>query len=862
MTGVPKKDLTLKLVFLPAKKKINGIRPKNEVYVEFHKINERIRPVSFWKMNGSKEKFFQPKEFIQMLKDSRTIYIHQDLDSLFKEDLFSMFHDFQINTKVIESKTCPFCLIHGLITIDEDSDISYYIHDKEQKICYRCAKLELLDEYYQRGAILNNKMKKALFRTLSKTKNVDYLIKLFTDEIDPAKHPELTLFDEILCDTEATIAPSIDELSIPDTFKKVLKARGIFRLLQIQKQAVDEGLLNNQDLLVVSATTTGKTLIGELAGITKSIINKNKKTVFLVPLVALSNQKYTEFQEKYSSVGLKTAIRVGMSRIDVGDEELVIVDSKVIDANIIVGTYEAFDFLLRSGKRKEIGDIGTLIIDEIQLLADPDRGVELDGLIGRIRSLFPEAQLICLSATVGNPQVLAEKLKVKLLTYEKRPVPLERHLILTKDENRKLSILAKLIRREYKQKSSFGYKGQSIIFTFSRRRCKELAKNLQGRGINAVPYHAGLTYPQRKRVETGFLMGQYSAVITTAALAAGVDFPASQVIFEALSMGINWLTVAEFEQMSGRAGRMNYHDRGKVVLLIAPGLRYTSKQKQKKTEDQIAIELLEGKVEEVRVESDTNKSADQLLASISSFGDVSVNELKAHYNGLLASSDEFEALLGTLRDTELISIDNEYIKATPFGKAVSESFLSPEIAVLVKKQILEENADPLSIAINLEPFEQIYHSNKLQAELNRIYRTHFPTKFLSGAIFDLFSSDFKNIKAKRKLENWVLELFALWMLEFFDCNCEESPYCECVQIKLAKKVVSMRQDGKRLHQIAYVFNDIYELYIYPGDLFKWLDTLIHHLRAVKRISSVLGAEEITETTQRLIDSIEHGKSLF
>jgi helicase len=719
LTNVPKKDLTLQLVSLPINKKYNGIQAQNEVFVEFHKESGRLRPIRFWKIQRNKEKYFKPREFIDILNNSQLIYINDDFASLFKEDFLSMLQDFQIDTKkVIKCKTCPFCLIHGLITIDKDSDISYLIHDKEQKICYRCAKLELLDEFYQRGAVLNNKMKKAIFRTLQKNKNIDHLIKLFTDEIDPAKHPELTLFDEILYDTEATSTPTIDDLSIPDSFKKIIKARGILKLLPIQKQAVDEGLLNNQDLLVVSATTTGKTLIGELAGVSKSIMNKNKKTVFLVPLVALANQKYTEFQEKYSSIGLKTAIRVGMSRIDT-EEELVIVDSKVTDANIIVGTYEAFDFLLRSGKRNEIGDIGTLIIDEIQLLADPERGVELDGLISRMRSLFPETQLLFLSATVGNPQVLAEKLKVKLLTYKKRPVPLERHLVLAKDENRKLSILAKLIRREYKQKSSFGYKGQSIIFTFSRRRCKELAKNLQGRGINAVPYHAGLTYPQRKRVETGFLMGQYSAVITTAALAAGVDFPASQVIFEALAMGINWLTVAEFEQMSGRAGRMNYHDRGKVVLLIEPGLRYNFKQKQ--TEDAIAIKLLEGKIEEVSVTADSNQSAEQLLASISSFGDIFVNELEAHYNSLLASSDEFDELLRTLGDTDLISIDNEYIKATPFGTAVSESFLSPEIAVLVKKQILEATADPLNIAIKLEPFEQVYHSNKLQAELNRIY---------------------------------------------------------------------------------------------------------------------------------------------
>jgi len=42
--------------------------------------------------------------------------------------------------------------------------------------------------------------------------------------------------------------------------------------------------------------------------------------------------------------------------------------------------------------------------------------------------------------------------------------------------------------------------------------------------------------------------------VTTAALGAGVDFPASQVIFDSLAMGIEWLTVQEFHQMSGRSG--------------------------------------------------------------------------------------------------------------------------------------------------------------------------------------------------------------------------------------------------------------------------------------------------------------------
>jgi len=73
----------------------------------------------------------------------------------------------------------------------------------------------------------------------------------------------------------------------------------------------------------------------------------------------------------------------------------------------------------------------------------------------------------------------------------------------------------------------------------------------EGLSIKALPYHAGLSYPERKKVEEQFGRGELPVVVTTAALAAGVDFPASQVIFESLAMGIEWLTVREFQQMLG-----------------------------------------------------------------------------------------------------------------------------------------------------------------------------------------------------------------------------------------------------------------------------------------------------------------------
>ena len=98
-------------------------------------------------------------------------------------------------------------------------------------------------------------------------------------------------------------------------------------------------------------------------------------------------------------------------------------------------------------------------------------------------------------------------------------------------------------------------------------RCHTIADAL---GMRAAAYHAGLTSQERRDVEMRFLQGKMMAVVTTAALGAGVDFPASQVIFDALAMGRDWLSVQEFNQMAGRAGRPDFHDLGKSSSLRSP----------------------------------------------------------------------------------------------------------------------------------------------------------------------------------------------------------------------------------------------------------------------------------------------------
>ena len=82
--------------------------------------------------------------------------------------------------------------------------------------------------------------------------------------------------------------------------------------------------------------------------------------------------------------------------------ELTIANKSVKNADIIVATYEGLDFILRSGNYNELKNIGTVVIDEIHMLDEQERGPRLNGLVQRLMTIFPKAQLIGLSATVKN----------------------------------------------------------------------------------------------------------------------------------------------------------------------------------------------------------------------------------------------------------------------------------------------------------------------------------------------------------------------------------------------------------------------------------------------------------------------------
>jgi len=250
----------------------------------------------------------------------------------------------------------------------------------------------------------------------------------------------------------------------------------------------------------------------------------------------------------------------------------------------------------------------------------------------------------------------------------------------------------KLCEEEYKPVSSKGYHGQTIVFANSRARCHVIAEAL---GPGYAAYHAGLTSHERREIETLFLGGRLKGVITTAALGAGVDFPASQVIFDSLAMGISWLTVQEFNQMAGRAGRPDFHDLGKVVILAEPGGSYARNSPY--TEEEMAMRLLKGEMEEVAPEHDIEQSSEEYVAnSVVCRGD----EKDLEQIGTLMVGT-MEPVLPLLLDRGLVRRSNGKIELMPLARVMAEHFIGVERLADILS-LTEKYRDPVEILTELE----------------------------------------------------------------------------------------------------------------------------------------------------------------
>lgn len=224
----------------------------------------------------------------------------------------------------------------------------------------------------------------------------------------------------------------LQDLPLPDFFKAYYSKFPQFT--PVQEKALLAGLFDDKSLLVCAPTASGKTLIATMAicqKLNENSINSDKnsnnsnnnkkdqntsgKAIYLVPLKALANEKFKEYKELFNGTKHKVIISTG----EVDSES-----NYLANYDLLILTTEKLDSLLRH-KVSWLSEVKTVIVDEIHLLNDPSRGPTLEVILTLLRMLI-KPQLIGLSATIGNPQELANWLEATLVEDHWRPVELKK----------------------------------------------------------------------------------------------------------------------------------------------------------------------------------------------------------------------------------------------------------------------------------------------------------------------------------------------------------------------------------------------------------------------------------------------------
>ncbi|MFX0141512.1 MAG: DUF5814 domain-containing protein, partial [Candidatus Hodarchaeota archaeon] len=290
-------------------------------------------------------------------------------------------------------------------------------------------------------------------------------------------------------------------------------------------------------------------------------------------------------------------------------------------------------------------------------------------------------------------------------------------------------------------------------------------------------------------------------------------------------------------------------DLGKVILLAEIGKTlYT----EKKSEDQLALFLLESLPEQLDPYYDPERIDGEILASISA-GIKKRIDIESFYDYLFCSKEDLKHILEKLQSKKLILIENEEYYASQLGKAITLSFFTPEEALLIIKE-LKKNYDPLKIAIITDYFENIYISEKIRDEMTKIYKIQIPTRFFSSTLID-FAELLK--RRKKKAPSWLLDLVMNWYFHFFNCECEDRPYCECQFLKSNQKIVDLRFEGLTPKEIGNKMERDFGLTVFAGDIFRFLDNLIYKLNGIGMIADNIGLKDIKEKINNLKRRIEN-----
>jgi helicase len=654
------------------------------------------------------------------------------------------------------------------------------------------------------------------------------------------------------------------ELAVPDEVKDVLQNMGIVELFPPQEDTVRAGVLEGQNIVLASPTASGKTLIAELCSL-KHVLEKNGKVIYLSPLRALASEKFEEFG-KYSSIrkqdGRKVSVGISTGDFDTADNWLERYD-------IIVTTNEKADSLLRH-RAKWMDELSLVVADEVHLLNDAGRGPTLEIVLARLLQVNSDIQILALSATINNVDEIAGWLSAKYIVTEWRPVSLKEGVLLH-DEIQFKDGDAKRIERKTRYPTinlvlnTLKTGGQALVFASTRKNAVSAAKAIaQHTGeVLSKPmkrtldheaekilsagertqisdtlaelvrcgtafHHAGLAGAHRKIIEDSFKEGKIKVLTATPTLAFGVNLPARAVIIQDYrrfepGYGNYPISVLEYKQMAGRAGRPKYDKVGESILLA-------------KTSDE-ADYLMEGyvlaKPERIWSRLAVEKiMRGHVLATVASDFAHTENGIYeffgktfyAYQYDVKSIKSIIGKILKYLYEEEMIGVNGDEIYATMFGKRVSELYIDPVSGVVIREALKSKPKEATDFSLLhlishmpdmgpvMRPYAREIDPLALELEKHRDELfTQVPNQWEDRFAFEEFLGE---IKTAIVMKSWIEEV------------SEE--------------------------------NLIQQFNVQPGDLYRTIENAKWLLHAIDELAGLFGCKELRPLTSELVERVSKG----
>lgn len=376
----------------------------------------------------------------------------------------------------------------------------------------------------------------------------------------------------------------------------------------IQTQIFHTLYHTDTNVLLGAPTGSGKTIAAEMAMF--RVFNKypTNKVVYIAPLKALVRERVEDWKVRIEE-------KLGKKVVELTGD--VTPDMRAIaQADLIVTTPEKWDGVSRSWQnRSYVQKVAILIIDEIHLLGE-DRGPVLEVIVSRTNFISSHTsksvRVVGLSTALANARDLADWLgigQVGLFNFRPsvRPVPLEVHIHGFPGQHY-CPRMASMNKPTFQAIRSHSPAKPVLIFVSSRRQTRLTALDLiaylatednpkqwlhqDEREIEDIigtvrdsnlkltlafgigMHHAGLHERDRKTVEELFVNCKIQVLIATSTLAWGVNFPAHLVVvkgteyYDGKSRRYVDYPITDVLQMMGRAGRPQFDDQGKAVILV------------------------------------------------------------------------------------------------------------------------------------------------------------------------------------------------------------------------------------------------------------------------------------------------------